>query len=284
MEQDVTILVCCHKKDFCYEGTGYLPVQVGKAISSVDLGFQGDDEGENISEKNRHFCELTAHYWYWKNRTPSRYVGLNHYRRYFDFSGWNRWGVSFRKVSEAWMKDNPPVLPDLDPLFQKYDIVLAKRRPHPVNLWYDYAMSHIVNDELILKQVIDELTPDYSDAFEEVMRLNNKLSHYNMFIMPAERFTEYSAWLFKILFEVEKRVKISPYADQARVFGYLSERMINIFAYRHRLRVKYLPVLKVTDGPEISAAEERWSAVRDNFTSWFFTFPRRMRGRLQKKG
>ena len=145
-------------------------------------------------------------------------------------------------------------------------------------------MSHVVNDELILKQVIDELTPDYSDAFEHVMRLNNKLSHYNMFILPAERFNEYSEWLFMILFEVEKRVKISSYADQARVFGYLSERMINIFAYRHKLRVKYLPVLKVTDGYEISQREERWTAVRDNFTSWFFTFPRRMRNRLQKKG
>ena len=283
MKQDATILVCCHKPDYFYDGDGYLPVQVGSAFAQADLGIQRDDQGDNISSKNRNYCELTAHYWYWKNCIPSRYVGLNHYRRYFDFSGWHRWGVSFRKVSESWIREHPPVLPDLETLFSRYDAVLARRRVYPFSLWYDYAMAHVVNDEIILRQVIDELSPDYSAAFEKVMRCNNKLAHYNMFILPAARFADYSQWLFKILFEVEKRVKISPYVDQARLFGYLSERLLNVYVYCHHLRVKYLPVLKVTDGEEISETEERWTSVRNNFTAWFFIFPRKLRNLFRKK-
>lgn len=61
------------------------------------------------------------------------------------------------------------------------------------------------------------------------MKYNNKLSAYNMFITKNSTFEEYSNWLFDILFEVERRVKISSYADQARIFGYMSERLLNVF-------------------------------------------------------
>ena len=61
----------------------FLPIQVGRAISSVDLGIQGDDTGDNISWKNRNYCELTALYWAWKNLKEVDIIGLCHYRRYF---------------------------------------------------------------------------------------------------------------------------------------------------------------------------------------------------------
>ena len=63
----------------------YLPIQVGKAISNTDLGVQGDNTGDNISEKNQSYCELTGIYWAWKNLKNVDYIGLCHYRRYFDF-------------------------------------------------------------------------------------------------------------------------------------------------------------------------------------------------------
>jgi len=37
----------------------YLPVQMGHAIHP-GIGYIGDDTGENISERNGNFCELTG--------------------------------------------------------------------------------------------------------------------------------------------------------------------------------------------------------------------------------
>ena len=41
----VKILVCCHKPDYVKDNDIYTPVQVGKAVSTVNLGFLGDDTG-----------------------------------------------------------------------------------------------------------------------------------------------------------------------------------------------------------------------------------------------
>lgn len=63
----------------------YLPVHVGKK-GKTDLGYQGDDTGDNISDKNTNYCELTGLYWAWKN-LKADYKGLSHYRRHFMVKG-----------------------------------------------------------------------------------------------------------------------------------------------------------------------------------------------------
>ena len=85
MKQDATILVCCHKPYNCLKDDNFLPIQVGKSISRIDIGIIGDDTGDNLSNKNKSYCELTGIYWFWKNRPIPKYVGLYHYRRYFMF-------------------------------------------------------------------------------------------------------------------------------------------------------------------------------------------------------
>lgn len=247
MRQDATILVCCHKQDYFYRDENYLPIQVGKAISNIDLGIQGDDLGENISSLNRNYCELTAHYWYWKNCKLSQYVGLNHYRRYFDFVHKLSYGSITVNVSEEQIKSNPPVLPDLDTLFSRCDIVLSKQHHTKLPVSWDYCMAHIKDDLEILQQVIKKLYPDYMEAYSHVMDLSNKYSPFNMFITHRGIFARYSEWLFDILFEVARKNRISAYPNQARVFGYMSERLLNVYVYHHKLRVKYLPVIVVTD-------------------------------------
>ncbi len=59
-------------------------LQVGAALAGKRLAPDAvpDCDGDNISEKNRQFCELTGLYWIWKNARED-YVGLVHYRRHF---------------------------------------------------------------------------------------------------------------------------------------------------------------------------------------------------------
>ena len=63
---DIKIIVATHKKYWMPSDDIYLPVHVGKK-GKTDLGYQGDDTGDNISDKNTNYCELTGLYWAWKN-------------------------------------------------------------------------------------------------------------------------------------------------------------------------------------------------------------------------
>ena len=65
-----------------------------------------------------------------------------------------------------------------------------------------------------------------------------------MFIMKKEKFDEYCQWLFTILFELEKRIDISSYSQyEARVFGFLSERLLNVWLEKQKLKVKGIDVV-----------------------------------------
>ena len=85
-KEKLKILVCAHKPDSQIRNyPPYMPIQVGAALHpEMDLGFQKDNVGDNISEKNPRYCELSAIYWGWKNIKDVEYQGLAHYRRYFD--------------------------------------------------------------------------------------------------------------------------------------------------------------------------------------------------------
>ena len=64
----------------------YIPVRCGAVFDTRgDSPFQGDNTGENISQKRLSFCELTVQYWAWKNLAAD-YYGLCHYRRYLSFA------------------------------------------------------------------------------------------------------------------------------------------------------------------------------------------------------
>ena len=79
--KDIKIIIATHKQHFMPSDDMYLPLHVGKS-GKEELGYQGDDTGDNISAKNPNFCELTGLYWAWKN-LPNDYLGLIHYRRFF---------------------------------------------------------------------------------------------------------------------------------------------------------------------------------------------------------
>ena len=85
MNKKIEIFTCYHKIYDIAKSDVIVPIHVGKALSCVNLNMQGDDTGDNISVKNRYFCELTALYWAWKNSNAD-IIGLFHYRRFLNFT------------------------------------------------------------------------------------------------------------------------------------------------------------------------------------------------------
>ena len=85
---NIKIIVATHKKYWMPSDPVYFPIHVGAEGKKdpmghpLDLGYIKDNTGENISDKNKNYCELTGLYWAWKNLNAD-YIGLAHYRRHF---------------------------------------------------------------------------------------------------------------------------------------------------------------------------------------------------------
>ena len=82
-DSDITVAVATHKAYRMPIDGVYMPLQVGRALHpNVDLGMTCDNTGDNISQLNAQYSELTGLYWMWKN-CDADYQGLVHYRRHF---------------------------------------------------------------------------------------------------------------------------------------------------------------------------------------------------------
>ena len=245
---NIKIFICAHKEVLLPKHPYFLPIQAGAALRDHINGYQPDDEGDNISLKNPHFCELTCHYWAWKNLKNVDIIGLNHYRRYFDFTRtWPQFSADKHFISTNTFLKQEYKFPNLEKILSKYDIILPVARHWRVSNTHQYGDYHITKDWEMLRQIIKERTPQYIPAFEKTMDHSNKAVGYNMFITHWKHFEAYSEWLFDILFEVERRVPPIDDPIQSRIYGYMSERLINVFCEHYHLHIKHIPLIMPLD-------------------------------------
>lgn len=251
---NIKIIVCCHKKDIFKESDIYKPIHVGKAISNIELGIQGDDTDENISSKNASYCELTGMYWAWKNLKNTDYIGLCHYRRYFDF---NHNGRSFFPLTTIKNSDfnnlDLTVNKKVYNYLQKGYCIVAKPSHIGTSLYLQYCEGHYSPDFRVLGSTIKEtLDIKFSQAFWSTQIEDNRFSPFNMFIMNWQQFDNYCNWLFPLLENVERKIDISNYPnDQKRIFGYMGERLLNVYIKAENIKTKYYPILKISDESEV---------------------------------
>ncbi len=244
----IKILVACHKPCEVYHDDVYTPIHVGRAMSKYvkDLNWMiGDNTGDNISEKNGSFCELTALYWAWKNMKNVDYIGLCHYRRYFDFLRQVTSTLPIYSMPEESFKEYNPIMTyKTIKALSRGEVIVAKKQYHRESLITQYSLNHVSDDLRTLREVIRQKgEKKYVKSFESVM-FGNKYSPYNMFVMSKGHFDMYCKWLFDVLFEVEKRTDISHYNPvQKRIYGYMSERLLNVFLKANRFKEYEVPVV-----------------------------------------
>lgn len=232
---NVKILVATHKEYQMPEDSMYFPIHVGKEISKLTLPFSGDNTGNHISSKNPHYCELTALYWAWKNLSAD-YIGLAHYRRHF----------TIKKPGLFCSNKFPYILSStqVEPLLKQHSILLPKPRNYFIetNL-SQFEHAHPAESMKKTKEIIAKKYPDYLTAFDQVMN-RTKAHRFNMFLMEKHQFHEYCGWLFSILFELESQLDISSYsAYNQRIFGFISERLLDVYLEANRLSYAELPVM-----------------------------------------
>lgn len=223
---DTRIYVMTHKKIAEIPDEMYIPLHVGKA-GKEDYGYLGDDTGDNISEKNANYCELTGIYWLWKN-IKCDIVGVCHYRRFM--------------VSDEMILRKE----EIEEYLQKYDIIIPSScRVEEEDIYAQYCKKHKGKDLDLCREVIREKYPEYVFAFDYIMR-TSIMSIGNMWITRKAVFDSYCEWLFDILFEVEKRIDMTGYDTyQKRVMGFLSERLFRVWLLMQSVKIKEVKIKEI---------------------------------------
>lgn len=213
------ITIAAHKPYRMPEDELYLPVQAG-AQGKESIGYQRDDEGENISGLNPFFCELTVLYWAWKNPEfiNADYIGLAHYRRHF--------ASKQKKGKDPWQKILTQK--DIEKDLGKIKAFVPKKRRYWIETLYShYAHTHHAFQLDETRKILLEKCPDYIPFFDETCRRTWGYM-FNMMILQRPLFDAYCTWLFDILFELKKRLgedNLTPF--HSRYYGRISEIIFN---------------------------------------------------------
>ncbi len=183
----------------------------GAQADGIDISGQADfydNTGNNISCKNPNRCEMTAHYWVWKNRleTADEYVGICHYRRILELSD-----DDLRRIRS-----------------NDVDVVL----PYPMIHYPSCRIQHTwyvpEKDWDLLVRVVRELYPEYGDRFDAIFDAP-EFYNYNMLLAKKNVFADYCAWLYPILDRIEE-LSVPKGSDRHdRYTAYLSESLTTLY-------------------------------------------------------
>lgn len=150
----------------------------------------------------------------------NEYISLNHYRRILD-----------RNVIDKTSVPN------------KFQII--------VSLYQHYSNYHNINDLELCKQAITEEFPYLKNKFDDVLK-NNIMIPYNIGIMKVFQFKDYMKFIFKVLFNLHKKIGTNTYEErldyiknnqdkysgiikdnrieyQARIEGFCAERLTTLY-------------------------------------------------------
>lgn len=182
-------------------------LQVGAALTDRRLceGVLTDCAGDNISNRNQQFCELTGLYWIWKHAVED-YIGLVHYRRHFI-------------LPQDWaqrMEDN------------EVDVILPVPLYVSPSLAENYKSRHIASDWNFLMEYFKTYLPKEYEPARDFFD-GNLYSPCNMLIARREVMDQLCTWLFPILDAVVENGGTKEDSYMNRYPGFISERLITYF-------------------------------------------------------
>ena len=243
---NVKLFVCCHQQEEIPSHPLLIPIQVGAELTEKRFpGFIQDSDGDNISIKNRSYCELTALYWAWKN-TNYDYIGIFHYRRFL---------FPCLRAQRPYFIESHPSLSILkklgydrfEDLIRQYELIvpIEEQMYVPVREHYSKAPFHREKDLILAENIIKDIYPEYREALEKYFS-GTFHCFGNIAIFSRNVLDHYCRWLFSILEEFDRRSDLANYnAQELRVDGYIAERLLGVYYTRHKTEMKTLELPRV---------------------------------------
>ena len=200
--------------------TIYVPMQCG-AISNPPIeGALRDDVGDNISQLNAHYNEMTAIYWiarHYQEIGDPDFIGIDHYRRFLEWK-------------EDWLSP---------------ETVIARKWFSWRTLYSQYKTCHSIRDlDAFIAAFGERFGANYPD-FRKYWK-----THFfhicNVFIMHRDNFRRYATFIIgciNLIRELEALNAFSkaPNNYQARTPGFILEEMTSYWLW-HESRTGKLKV------------------------------------------
>lgn len=185
-------------------------LQVGGALTDEKVAELNDATGDNISDKNGNYSELTGMYWIWKNALrkleDGSYCGLAHYRRMLELS-----------------EDDLLRLVDND-----IDVVLPYPMPYEPNIEAHHLRYLSDSEWNAVLQALDELQPEYAKAFKDILK-QGYFYNYNVILAKKDVLDDYCSWLFPLLFRIEEINDPNKEKEPNRYIGYVGETLETLY-------------------------------------------------------
>ncbi len=189
-------------------------IQAGAATTEKCVAPLVDSTGENISERNKQYCEMTATYWVWKN-TCHAWKGIEHYRRH--------------------------LLAKPDMLAENVDAIL----PLPY-VCYPNTLAQFrrfVSEAVLqaLLRALKDLHPDEYEAYLAILQGKYQYT-YNLVCARKDVFDDYCTWFFHITEYMENMADSVPEIGNTRALSYVAEVLTNLYfmSNQDRWRIRHV--------------------------------------------
>ena len=202
----------------------FYPLQVGAALTGERVVKLTDNCGDNISERNGNYSELTGLYWIWKNEilggkmSEKSYVGLAHYRRFFD--------LKTDQIMRLFEND--------------IDVVLPYPMPYEPNIEAHHERYLTGSEWYAVLQALEELQPEYAEVFKDILK-KQYFYNYNIILAKRDVLEQYCSWLFPLLFRVEEINDPKGIKSPNRYIGYVGETLETLYfmSNKDKLRIAH---------------------------------------------
>ncbi len=189
-------------------------IQAGASITNARIAPILDNTGENISTKNKQYCEMSATYWVWKN-TSHPWVGIEHYRRHL------------LVTPEMLNNDIDAVLP-----------LPYVCYPNTIAQFLRFVSGDVLS---ALLSVLKTLHPDKYEEYFAI--LNGQYQYtYNLVCAKREVFDNYCEWFFNIT-EYMETLKVSE-VSVTRALSYVAEVLTNLYFMSNQDKLRICHVEK----------------------------------------
>lgn len=255
--EKIKLFCIYHAQTPIYRNEVVEPILTG--ANSKDFEFEGvkDNSGDNISDKNLYYAELTANYWVWKNYVSQNslleYVGFCHYRRFFDFlKRKNKKAfkeLSYEKFDSIFKKQYSQE--KIYQIIKDYDIVLPPKFVFEESVYEQYCRWHPQEPMDKFIEIVKRECPEYIETMDEFLNSNSGYYCLN-YIMKTTLYDEFFGWIYDLLIKFEKEVDLSKYYKEKngekiiiKVSAFIVERFINVWI-NQKIKDSNLKVLELT--------------------------------------